>query len=183
MNLLPNIPIFNELRRMNIRELLYQFLNFGMVISTALMVWKALVVLTGSGSPVVVVLSGSMEPAFQRGDLLILTNDLDDPIRVGDVTVFNIEGRPIPIVHRVIKVHEKSVNDTKFLTKGDNNNVHDRSLYAENQQWLKRSDVVGRVKGLIPYCGYVTILVNEVPYFKHILIGFMAIVTLIHREY
>ncbi|CCG58587.1 Protein CBG15389 [Caenorhabditis briggsae] len=107
----------------------------------------------------------------------------DDPIRVGDITVFNIEGRPIPIVHRVIKVHEKSANDTKFLTKGDNNNVHDRSLYAEKQQWLKRSDVIGRVKGLIPYCGYMTILVNEVPYFKHILIGFMAIVTLLHREY
>ena len=31
-------------------------------------------VVTGSESPIVVVLSGSMEPAFQRGDLLFLTN-------------------------------------------------------------------------------------------------------------
>lgn len=45
-----------------------------------------------------------MEPAFYRGDLLLLTNDYSDPIRAGDVTVFKIDGRDIPIVHRVIKV-------------------------------------------------------------------------------
>ena len=51
--------------------------------------------------------SGSMEPAFHRGDLLFLTNLHEDPIRVGEIVVFNIEGRDIPIVHRVIKVHEE----------------------------------------------------------------------------
>jgi signal peptidase I len=72
-----------------------------------------------------------MEPAFHRGDLLMLTNDRSDPIRAGDITVFKIEGRDIPIVHRVIKVHEKSNNeDSKFLTKGDHNQVDDRGLYA-----------------------------------------------------
>ena len=48
-----------------------------------------------------------MEPAFQRGDLLFLTNNRQDPIRVGEIVVFKIEGREIPIVHRVLKVHEK----------------------------------------------------------------------------
>lgn len=36
--------------------------------------WKGLSVVTDSPSPIVVVLSGSMEPAFQRGDLLFLWN-------------------------------------------------------------------------------------------------------------
>lgn len=53
----------------------------------------------------------------------MLTNNQDDPIRAGDITVFKIEGRDIPIVHRVIKVHEKSTDDSKFLTKGDHNLV------------------------------------------------------------
>ena len=53
------------------------------------------------------VFSGSMEPAFQRGDLLFLTNHREDPIRVGEIVVFKIEGREIPIVHRVLKLHEK----------------------------------------------------------------------------
>lgn len=51
--------------------------------------------------------SGSMEPAFHRGDLLFLTNFHDDPIRAGEIVVFKVEGRDIPIVHRVIKIHEK----------------------------------------------------------------------------
>lgn len=96
-------------------------------------------VVTGSESPIVVVLSGSMEPAFYRGDLLFLTNYQvrtaryfvtmrtvclqSDPIRTGDITVFRIEGRDIPIVHRVIKVHEQQNGTVKFLTKGDNNHV------------------------------------------------------------
>ena len=50
-----------------------------------------------------------MEPAFFRGDLLLLTNHREEPIRAGDIVVFRIEGRDIPIVHRVLKVHEKYV--------------------------------------------------------------------------
>lgn len=48
-----------------------------------------------------------MEPAFQRGDILLLTNH-DDPIRSGEIVVFKIKDRDIPIVHRVMKVHEKA---------------------------------------------------------------------------
>lgn len=47
------------------------------------------------------------------------------PVRVGEIVVFNIEGRDIPIVHRVIKVHERT-NGTyiNILTKVIyNNNV------------------------------------------------------------
>ena len=37
------------------------------------MIWKGLMFITKSESPVVVVLSGSMEPAFQRGiDFIII---------------------------------------------------------------------------------------------------------------
>lgn len=37
--------------------------------------------------------------------------------------------------------------DLKFLTKGDNNQVDDRGLYAPGQLWLEKKDVVGRAKG------------------------------------
>jgi signal peptidase len=47
-----------------------------------------------------------MEPSFKRGDILFL-NMGDAPFRVGEIVVFKIEGREIPIVHRVIKIHEK----------------------------------------------------------------------------
>lgn len=66
---------------------------------------------------VVVVLSGSMEPGFYRGDILFL-NMGHKPIRVGEVVVFNLDNRDIPIVHRVIKVHETEPGgEIKILTK------------------------------------------------------------------
>lgn len=47
-----------------------------------------------------------MSPAFERGDILFLTMS-DAPIVPGDICVFKLEGREIPIVHRVIKVHQE----------------------------------------------------------------------------
>jgi len=55
------------------------------------------------------VCSGSMEPAFYRGDLLFLTNKREDPIQAGEILVFKVKDRDIPIVHRVIKLHRKLV--------------------------------------------------------------------------
>jgi hypothetical protein len=129
----------------------------GLIITSALMMWKTLMLVTRSESPVshparpmrawerppspacmhvqhgtlrpqhmcpcmrvqvVVVLSGSMEPGFQRGDILFLNLGFS-PIRTGEIVVFNIDGRDIPIVHRVIKVHEKpGSDDADMLTKG-----------------------------------------------------------------
>lgn len=34
-----------------------------------------------------------------------------------------------------------------MLTKGDNNDAHDRGLYNRGQLWLTQGDLVGRVKG------------------------------------
>ncbi|XP_019935186.1 signal peptidase complex catalytic subunit SEC11A isoform X2 [Paralichthys olivaceus] len=144
-----SLDFLDDVRRMNKRQLYYQVLNFGMIVSSALMIWKGLMVVTGSESPIVVVLSGSMEPAFHRGDLLFLTNRVEDPIRVGEIVVFRIEGREIPIVHRVLKIHEKENGDIKFLTKGDNNAVDDRGLYKQGQHWLEKKDVVGRARGTL----------------------------------
>ena len=60
----------------NKRMLTFQGLNLAMIVFSALMIWKTLMVVTKSESPVVVVLSGSMEPAFQRGDILFLNNQV-----------------------------------------------------------------------------------------------------------
>ena len=105
-----------------------------MIVFSALMMWKGLILLTHSESPVVVVLSGSMEPAFQRGDILFLDNSYQD-VQVGDIVVFKIKDRDIPIVHRVLQTHESNATGALMLTKGDNNFVDDRSgrLYKKGQ--------------------------------------------------
>lgn len=76
--------MIGQIRRMKLRQLAQQAINFGLVVASALMIWKSLMLgesivgvetqkiincvcefalVTGSESPIVVVLSGSMEPA------------------------------------------------------------------------------------------------------------------------
>lgn len=66
-----------------------------------------------------------------------------------------------------MKLHqERDTGSIKFLTKGDNNQVDDRGLYAPGQVWLKPTDVVGRARAFVPKVGIVTILMNDYPQFK-----------------
>ena len=55
--------------------------------------------------------SGSMEPAFYRGDLLFLTNPANQRYQTGDITVYKIPGADIPIVHRVLETHDLAAKD------------------------------------------------------------------------
>jgi len=173
---------FGELKKMNKRQVYYQVLNFAMIVTSALMMWKGMMCVTGSESPIVVVLSGSMEPAFYRGDLLFLTNYEEDKIQAGEIVVFKIDGRDIPIVHRVIKLHESHDGKMKFLTKGDNNEVDDRGLYNKGQLWVEPDHVVGRARGFVPYVGMVTIIMNDYPKLKYAILGLLGIFVLVHRE-
>lgn len=53
----------------------------------------------------------------------------------------------IKLLHCFILIYSSINGDFKILTKGDNNEVHDRGLYNRGQKWLENGDIVGRVKG------------------------------------
>jgi len=178
-----------QLKKMGVRQVLLQALTFASVLASGLMMWKALGLVCNTESPIVVVLSGSMEPAFQRGDLLFLTNFPSEKFEVGDITVYKLPHQGIPIVHRVIETHDdltesfsSTVLDQFLLTKGDNNAEDDKVLYGSSMKWLKRSNVIGRVKGFLPYVGYVTIVLNDFPQLKYALLGGLGLLALIQKE-
>lgn len=172
----------DSIKSIKLREALHQVITLGMIVTSALIIWKGLMCITGTESPVVVVLSGSMEPGFQRGDILFLTMS-KDPIRSGDIVVFNIDGRDIPIVHRVIKVHEgQDTEDTYYLTKGDNNPTDDRVLYNYNQDLLQKKHIMGRAVGFLPYAGWATIIMSEKPIIKYVLVGALGLLVLTSKE-
>ncbi|KAF8180128.1 signal peptidase complex catalytic subunit SEC11 [Pholiota molesta] len=185
-------------KRLGFRHVLLQVLNFASVIASGLMIWKGLGIITNSESPIVVVLSGSMEPAFYRGDLLFLTNPPNELYKTGDITVYKIPGADIPIVHRVLETHdvkpkksskskskEPTTSETaanqRLLTKGDNNYVDDIELY-QGLEWLERKHIVGKVRGFLPYIGYVTIAMNDFPQLKYALLGGLGLLALLQRE-
>ncbi|BGP26178.1 signal peptidase, endoplasmic reticulum-type [Rhodotorula toruloides] len=170
------------MKRLGVRHVLTQALNFAMVLSTALMMWKGLSIACNTESPVVVVLSESMEPAIQRGDLLFLTMPRTAPLKHGDITVYKVPGSPIPIVHRVIETHdEKNSTEQWILTKGDNNRVDDVGLY-NGMKYLRRSHIVGKVQAYVPYVGYGTILMNDYPKLKYALLAVLGGGILLQRE-
>lgn len=166
--------------------------------------WKGLSVAADSPSPIVVVLSGSMEPAFQRGDLLLLWNrNVWEETAVGEVVVYNVKDKDIPIVHRVVRKFGKGCvfppprgppppcsrerltarrDKAKLLTKGDNNVADDTDLYARGQDYLERKDIIGSVVGYVPFVGYVTILLSEHPWLKTAMLGLMGVLVVLQRE-
>lgn len=173
-----------SIRSTELRQVTMQAISLGMMISSVIILWKTMMCISSSESPIVVVLSGSMEPGFQKGDILFLHMS-KAPIRSGEIVVFHVEGKDIPIVHRVIKVHER--HDTKavdVLTKGDDNDVDDDEggIYADDQQWLQQQDVAGRIVGLLPYVGWVTIIMSENPIIKYILIGALGLLVIASKE-
>ncbi|XP_076885265.1 uncharacterized protein LOC143534730 [Bidens hawaiensis] len=149
------------------RTRITHLITVGMVITSALMIWKGLMCITGTEAPIVVVLSGSMEPGFKRGDILFMHMN-KDPVRVGEILSFTVDGHEIPIVHRVITVHEHhNTGEIEVLTKGDNNSYGDDFfLYAQDQMWLKQDHITGKVIGFLPYAGWATILLTEKPFVK-----------------
>lgn len=145
------------------RQFCDKSLKISIGITTPLMVWNTLLVVTSCASPVMVVLSGSMEPTFHRGDLLLVTNYQDDPVTVGDIVVFKLEIVETPVVHRVVMVRKYEDGAIELLTKGDNNSVDDRALYSPGNDWLTRDSVIGQVNGVLPYMGMAAIYTNDHP--------------------
>ncbi len=94
------------------------------------------------------VLSGSMEPEFYPGDLVITQHKDKADIKLNDIVTYrNNEG--IVITHRIIEKTNEG-----YITKGDNNNVNDADI-------LKNEDIIGEVKFHVPKLGYVMNLLSN----------------------
>ena len=170
-----------EISSMNFRTLITQFIVLGSVVSSALMLWKGLMVVTNSESPIVVVLTGSMEPSFFRGDILFINWDYTTP-SPGDIVVYKVPSQVIPIVHRVIGVQPLDNGEYNAITKGDNNPVNDRGLYEKGDLWLNKKHILGRIRMFCPYVGIATIILNDYPSLKWTILIIMGIFVLTGKD-
>ena len=100
----------------------------------------------------IAIASNSMKPTFYRGDAIIYEKVSAKEINIGDVLVFNRDGKII--THRVVKIY-KNNKEIAFVTKGDSNNSEDSGL-------VYSKDVLGRGEKIIKYIGYPTVLVSEI---------------------
>ncbi|KAJ4151187.1 hypothetical protein LMH87_011902 [Akanthomyces muscarius] len=123
---------------------------------------------TDSRAPIAVVTSESMEPGFQRGDVLLLWNR-PNHITVGDIALVAFPTRKLPMVHRVLQsyylptVADGAGQQTRqyIRTKGDNCETDDALLYPNEEGLASRENVIGLVRGIVPYLGLPVIKMNE----------------------
>ena len=78
------------------------------------------------------VATGSMEPEYSIGDMIIIKETPKEKIKAGDVINDISENKADTITHRVIEVEEKQ-GQTYYKTKGDNNNSEDPEPINYNQ--------------------------------------------------
>lgn len=95
-----------------------------------------------------VVLSGSMSPHFNAGDVIIVSTSKLGEYNVGDVITFKDpeDARKI-VTHRVAEV-QKNGNRVMYRTKGDANSTADPKP-------VPGSNIIGLQKWSVPYFGKV----------------------------
>ena len=87
------------------------------------------------------VLSGSMEPKFYPGDIVVVKHRSKTDIQVNDIVTYK-DDNEIIVTHRIIEEV-----DGGYITKGDNNNVRDAVV-------LRDEVIIGEAKFRIPKLGY-----------------------------
>lgn len=108
------------------------------------------------------VLSNSMHPYFDTGDLLFVKKSQASEIQTNDVITFHADEIGL-VTHRVIDVVDQH-GKKGFVTKGDNNNVADEKMVTADM-------VIGKQVWMIPNLGWISRLF-------HGKAGFMLLVLL-----
>lgn len=115
------------------------------------------------------ILTTSMVPTIDAGDIVVTYKNSDNVYNVGDIITFVRDGASTTITHRVIEVSELN-GQRYYRTQGDHNASADTSL-------VPASNVVGRVTFRIPKLGYLQqFLVTKVGWITVIVIPCMGIV-------
>ncbi|WAA11836.1 signal peptidase I SipW [Fervidibacillus halotolerans] len=127
---------------------------YGLLIATLIMLTVIVISSRASGGEpelfgyqLKIVLSGSMEPTFDTGSIIIVKK-LEDPtvVKEGDIITFVYEGNQI-VTHRIVDVLNQS-GKVFYQTKGDNNEDPDSNLVISD-------NVLAKYTGMtIPYVGY-----------------------------
>ncbi|WP_408006172.1 signal peptidase I SipW [Pseudalkalibacillus sp. A8] len=93
------------------------------------------------------VLSGSMEPTFDTGSVIIIDPSVNkESLKKDDIITFKEDAEKL-ITHRIFEV-KKTENHVQYITKGDNNDGVDLNPVLSK-------NVVGKYNGFnIPFLGY-----------------------------
>lgn len=79
-----------------------------------------------------IVITGSMEPSYNIGDLIFVKAKTNENININDVITYSLGNGKETVTHRVVDIMNKD-GEILYKTKGDNNNSADFELVKSNQ--------------------------------------------------
>lgn len=108
------------------------------------------------GIKIFTVVTGSMIPVYNIGDILIVKDVLPEDIKVDDDIVYKGERgsyKNKTITHRVVSVKQKKDGNYSIVTKGVANTAQDPEI--------NQTQVYGRVVGKIPIINYILRIITN----------------------
>ena len=124
------------------------------------------------GIKIFTVITGSMIPVYNIGDIIIVKEVIPEEITIGDDLVYKGEKgsyRNKTITHRVVNVKKEENGDYQIITKGVANTAQDPAI---NQR-----QVIGKVIGKIPIINWILKVITNIYFWI-----FMPVVLLIKRN-
>lgn len=98
-----------------------------------------------------VIISGSMEPNLQIGDIVIVKKVAQNELKQGDIISYR-QGQSV-ITHRIAEVIDKE-GEVEYKTKGDNNNAEDSGIISYEM-------IEGKVVKHISQIGKIAIILQK----------------------
>lgn len=101
------------------------------------------------------IVSNSMHPIFDRGDVVIIEKlDRKKSRNLKKYDIIEYKLKNIIVSHRIIHIEKHNDGSISYITKGDNNNTADNEKVSSNQ-------IIGIVKFRIPKVGYPSVWLND----------------------
>ena len=171
----------SENKKRKRQQIIIVSLVFITIISISLFIIFAFSYNFGTLNPFYVVISQSMVPNINVGDLLIINHKIAfDDLKIGDIIVFTTpgtddKGNHRVFVHRIVEINQTTADDDNsktIRTKGDAN----PASIPKADYPIKKQNYIGKVKYVIPKIGLVSMVLA--PPINYFIIGFIIIFTI-----
>lgn len=140
--------------RVSFVRMLFQAVSWILLIAVSLLAIVVIVVPLVSGAKPYTVLTGSMEPLYPPGTLVVVKPAEPAEINLGDVITYQLEsGKPDVVTHRVVGVGAAADGTPLFTTRGDAND-------GDDPDPVRPVQIVGELWYSVPYIGWVNNVVT-----------------------
>lgn len=141
--------------RVSFVRMFFTALSWVLLLGVALLAIVVVVIPLVTGAKPYTILTGSMEPQYPPGTLVVIkpVEDVSE-INIGDIITYQLEsGKPEVVTHRVVGMGADADGEVLFTTRGDANDSNDLEP-------VQPAQIVGKLWYSVPYIGWINNVVT-----------------------